>query len=45
MDLATASAGYVDDAVAALQSDNVYVSPEVSGSAELTAQLEAAGDG
>ena len=40
MHLVTASAGYVDDAVAALQSDNVYVSPEVSGSAELTAQLE-----
>ncbi|WP_457099506.1 hypothetical protein [Microbacterium sp. P5_E9] len=40
MELVTASAGYVDDAVAALQSDNVYVSPEVSGSAELTAQLE-----
>ena len=40
MDLASASAGYVDDAVAGLQSDNVYVSPEVNGSAELTAQLE-----
>ena len=40
-DQLAASAGYVDDAVDALESGSVYVSREVDGSAALGAQLEA----